>query len=329
MKYFYCQSYLAFNYALKYKTVCIVTSQKDIIKACEYLNIQYLKHKSFNFNEFFTKKDKVKNEVSRIVNIIKQDEFHFSHSQYAIFCFIIVNNLLENKNAPFFHNFEQKYPQAKFYISIEFFKIKCFQLLLNIIYAPIFQLRCLLKNKFVLGINEKITRKVVLNNYEYGQYNKSIEDVMMNFKINQEKLNGILFIDQGVVNEKYFNVTQSNELINYLKLNKAIIKEHPVHTQKGFFDGFKLLPSFLPVEMFFNNVSGLVISPYSNALILASKFLNIRSIALLYLIKDNSFKEKIKKKYQKESNGKITFVNSLNELQIFIKINEKTNTKLH
>lgn len=322
MIYFYCQSYQAFTFALKYKDVCIISSQKDIIKACEYLGVQYLKHTSFGLNDFILKKKKVYNEINRIIKKTNHGQFHFSHSQYAIYCFLLVNKIVESNRNVFFHNFEYEYPKAKLRFSLDFFKAKLIQIILNARYSPVFEIRFLLKNKTVLSLSKAIIDKAIIHSYAEGEYNRIIENVIVDFNKNNKSYKGTLFIDQGIMNDDYFVTDKNEALRSFLYQNSSIVKEHPIHTKKDYFQGFEVLPSYLPVEFFFKSFEGIVMSPYSTSLLLASKFSKIKSVALLFMIKDRLLREEIKEKYQKESNGKVIFVNSLKELQTLVRSNE-------
>lgn len=322
MKYFYCQSYLAFNFSLRYKDVCVITSQKDIIKACDYLNIKYIEHTSFTTNDFVVKKKAITAEIGKIVDAIDDGEFHFSHSQYAIFCFLLAVSAKKVNKKVIFHDFEYEYSKASFSFSLNYFKIKASQIILNAMYSSILEIRLLLKHKFVLSLNKKTIQEFDIKSYKENEYNQIVEDTMTNFKMDNAHTEKILFIDQGLTNKINFYTEHVDQLMEYLRSVPTIVKAHPIHTPKGFFSGFKLLPQFLPVEMFFNGIKGVVISSYSNALLLASTFPNIKAVALLYMMKDATLKAEIKKKYQKESSGKIIFVNSLEELQTLVDNND-------
>jgi len=78
------------------------------------------------------------------------------------------------------------------------------------------------------------------------------------------------------------------------------------------------IPSFLPMELFLNSMKGIVVSSYSNALIVASKFPDIKAVSLIYMIKDEKLKKQIFEKLRTDSNGKIIFVDSLEQLQKFV-----------
>lgn len=313
MKYFYCQSYLAFNFALNYKDVCILTSQEDIIKACEYFSIKFIKHDFFSDYDLLLRKKNVVNELERLTLLINNGQFHFSHSQYSVFCFLLAVNLKRNHVKCFFHDIEFTYPTKFNSFSINFFKTLIYTVFLNFIYVKIFEIRESHKNNFIIGVNPLFFRNISIEKYTNEKHQKIVENVFKNFNLEIKKAR-ILFIDQGLYNN-FFRSECIDDLLKILKSKSAIIKEHPIHTKVTTFDNFVKLPKFIPVEFYFKNFKGIVISSYSNSLFYAAKFPQIKAISLVYLLNDENYKKSIKQKLETESYGKIIFAYSLNELK--------------
>jgi hypothetical protein len=314
--YFYCQSYLAFNFALGYPNSIIVSSQKEILKACAFLGKKCIEHSEFSLNDFLLKNQKVKAEIQRISNLIGPNELHFSHDQFALYCFALVQNQLSKNNKVTFHEFELKAKPIK-QLNLKNRTIYFFiTLLFRIFYQLNIQLRSTNNKTIILSLdisNLKSLRKVT---YSEKKYNEIIEKNLRSVNINSDPIEN-LFIDQGLSNNPYL-VNDQKQLVllkNILNKHQFQIKEHPIHSIPAFFDEFDKLPNFLPVEIYFNTLKGKVISLFSHALIIASRFEDIQAISLLYLIEDTDLKNRMQQRLQEESENKITFVNSIDELK--------------
>jgi hypothetical protein len=316
--YFYCQSYLAFNFALSHKDYTIITSNPDIVKACKYLKFKVISHKEFSLIDYLFRRKKIQNEICRISEIINKSEFHFSHNQFALFCFILTQNLLNKKNRVIFHDFELKFQKNQFinFRSI-YYKIICKILYFN--YSIPLEIRSPKKKIYVISLKTTSINHLEKIHYIDGEYNELIENIMINFNLKHEKISNV-FIDQGLVSSPYINdnLIEVSKLKNILFLKNFTIKEHPIHTNISFFENFKKLPSYLPVEIFFNSIKGQVVSIYSHALIIASKYKNIQAISLIYLINDEEMKKNMMERLKIESNNKIIFISSLEEFEILI-----------
>ena len=111
---------------------------------------------------------------------------------------------------------------------------------------------------------------------------------------------------------------------NILKLPyKFAVKYHPrvLATQKSWgcdslFQTCEEFPDYIPAELLLNNVRKNVISISSVSLISASRLDYLRAVSLLEMVqwKSQSYKEEIKSWLIKESDNKIVFVKTYEEL---------------
>tara|TARA_Y100001954_G_C15784619_1_gene591789 strand:+ start:901 stop:1863 length:963 start_codon:yes stop_codon:yes gene_type:complete len=320
LNYFYCESYISFNHAVTIHNVSIITPNENIIEACKLLGINFVKSRRFSSIEFLKKKSLVLSETKSISRMIKKnDEFHFSHSQYSIFCFILLNKLVKNNIKCTFHSIELLYEKSKFNLSINYLKSFFYSILLNYKYGNIFQVCNYNNYQYTYRLNFKFFKSLKLIKYDKKELEKKFINFLNKTKLNLPKLVGITFIDQGIDNYSLFDEVEIDKLKKFFYSKNINIKAHPIH--KTYFNSIKInfLAEFIPFEMYLKNTTGYVISSYSNSLIFASRFKNIKAISLLYLIKDEKLKIKIKNKLYSESNGNITFAESLENLKDLLK----------
>ena len=136
MKYFYCQSYQAFNLALAMnldEEVTVITAASNVVKACEFLKMKCIEHKQFSTIDFIKDKNGVDKEINGLIEIIQDNELHFSHTQFAVFCFYLVKRLNDIKRKTVFHNFELVYskPTIKSIFSKSYLFTKVKQVLIK------------------------------------------------------------------------------------------------------------------------------------------------------------------------------------------------------
>ena len=323
MKYFYCQSYQAFNLALAMNLeseVTVVTAAENIIKACEFLKIEYLSHIKFSISDFIYRKPEVDKEVQRLIRIIGQSELHFSHTQFAVFCFYLVKELNDKNGATVFHNFEFVYsqPKIKSVTNKSFLLTKIKQVYLSNKYNLPLEVRMSTKKSFMLSLMinyiYKNSKKVVDDKNDYYDLTlKMFKEFDFNFPVIEN-----LFVAQ-TFSLGVFNPEKTKEISSVLNSEKIYLKEHPKLGPVKGLDKCIKLPDYLPVELFFQKVKGNVISFFSASLVTATKFDNIKVISLIDLIgTKDSFLEKVKKDLVLKSKNKILFPQSISEVKKLI-----------
>ena len=298
MKYFYCHSYQMFNLALYYKNnlnedIIVITEETNIVKACEYLNISYLKHKKFVFSdwEFIKKNRSVKRELSRVIKEVGESELHFSHTQSAVFCMLLIH---KSKGNLFFHDFELVYPRYNFPVLKLKPVIKYAQRYLNILMISLLYKNVPLVLKKVnisgamVGISlNYIHKKSKIKHYEEGNYYKTTLKLFKSYKLDYPKIKN-LFIAQNYYVDYKSKPRNYNEILE--KVFKMLVKynfrlkKHPKFTEPSQISNLEKLPDFLPVELFFNCVENSIVSFHSASLITAGHFNKVKSISLINLI---------------------------------------------
>lgn len=326
IKYFYCHSYQIFNLALYYKNnlnedVIVITEETNIIKACDYLHIKYFSHKKFIFRdwEFIKKVLSVKKELKRVINEVGESELHFSHTQSALFCLLLIHRFKGNM---FYHDFEIIYPKYIFPLKkirsyIRFFHM----LLLRWIYWRIpLTLKKVNISGAMLGLMpEYIKQKHEVIHYEKSAYYDLTLKLFKTFKLDYPKIENLFIAQDHFIKPSKTSVeynSKLSQLFDFLNTKKFVVKKHPKFNIPKELNDLEKLPDFLPVELFFNNVEKNVLSFHSSSLISASHFDNFKTVSLLELILDtkNDLLIEWKKEMVINSKNKIYFPITLGKL---------------
>jgi len=321
--YFYCISYQAFILALRYQMdhdVTMITDASNIIKACEYLNVKYIIHTEYTELDLIKRPKCVKAEITKVLKIIGNHEIHFSHTQYAPFCFLLINKANENGQKVVFHDFEFVYdrvdrlPLNKMNLILQF-KYFCIKQFYNApiqlgMSSPGTYMICL-KKDFIQDSNIHIIHDNEIYYDETLKLFRNIDLPRIDIKI--------LFIAQTFDNEKFFERNAIEEVLNILNIEQVHIKMHPKLNSTNTLLNCKKLPDFLPVEFYFKSVNNIVISFHSASLITASKFNHLKVISLFDIVgKKNEFSKKVKNKLLEKSDNRILFPSNINELILLL-----------
>lgn len=326
MKYFYCQSYQAFNLALALSMedkVTIISSAKNIIRACSFLKVDFIEHQQFRLKDFIKKKSDVKNEVERLVSIIGHNEMHFSHTQFAIFCFYLVKKINDIKGKTIFHNFELIYkkPKNNFFdlFDKKYLYAKIYSNYIKIRYELPVEIRRSTSNAHVICLQmEYILRKSSKIINDKTSYFEITLKMFKNFKFDYPTINH-LFISQTFQVGDLFDIDKVSEVLPIINQKHITIKNHPKLGDVKGLEKCKALPNYLPVELFFHKVKGNIISFHSASLVTASKFENINAISILDIVRtDDPFNDTMKSYLNKNSNYKIKFVSKIDEFKNII-----------
>jgi len=319
-KYFYCQSYQAFNLAIKLSReveVVVITGSPNIIKACEYLKINYIAHANYRGFELVKHYNKVNNEIKHMLTIIGKNELHFSHTQFAVFCFILINEAVKKNSNIVFHDFEFVYTRVR---KLEltkrniplFIEYKAIRRLYKIpiqfgMSAPGAYMICLdlqiLKDKSITLIHDK-------NDY----FNETIK-LFKTIKVNTEQII-TLFIAQTFDDSLFLKKDKIEEVLKYINNERIHIKMHPKIINQNILEKCRVLPTYLPVEFFFSGVKKCIVSFHSASLITASQFEHIIVISLLDIVhEENEFKYKVKEDLICKSRNRILFPQTVEEFR--------------
>lgn len=327
MIFFYCQSYQAFNLALalnQREEVTVITSATNIRKAAEYLGIRFILHRSFVLKEYVVNRKAVKAEIVRMLHEIGTSELHFSHTQYAVFLFLLVQEGNQQKLNLKYHNFEVVYNRLSFVIpkTIGQLYLVGYKIGINSLYKTNLLIgeSAPKVNMFCLDIQRMLAQGVELID-DKGTYFTTTLNYFKNSRLLDFEVNN-LFIAQTFDNSDFYHIDKVNQVLELLNESSFFIKHHPKikSNNQVNIDKMKKLPDFLPVEFLFSSVTGKVISFHSASLITASKFKNIESISLLKIVgKESAFIVKSIEDMDYKSEGKILFPQNFNELLDLLK----------
>jgi len=257
----------------------------------------------------------------RLLNTIEEKEFHFSHTQFAVFCFLLVKKLIDKKNPVIFHDFEPVYKNIRKYKpkTINNFKVITTCILLRILYRLPLEIRESVKNSYIISLKQNYIHNSAtqINNVKYIYFKETLQ-MFKSVDLNYPIINN-LFIAQNI-DPRFYKQDSVQKIIKIINNKNVTVKMHP---KLGAVEGLNkctILPEFLPVELFFNKVNTVVISIHSASLITASHFDNIKVISLIDIVSNKDpFIFKVKNELQKLSNNKIIFPKTICEFLKLIK----------
>lgn len=313
MKYFYCQSYQAFNLALSIdiqEDIIVITASKNIIKACKYLKVKYVVHEPFSLKDFGYKYNAINTEIKKLITVIGEDELHFSHTQFAVFCFLLVTRLNEANRKTCFHNFELVYDRPKYvdYFKRKYLKAKLYHAAIKYLYKLPVVIRKSSKNSFILSFNLSYLKQ---DCFRYIDDKNTYYDLTLNmfksYSFDYPEIDH-LFVAQTFSNEDLYIKDKIRELLPIINSEMISVKNHPKFGSIEGLERCATIPEFLPVELFFQKVKKSIISIHSATLITASKFHGIDAISLIDIVRtDDNFMEKMKADIIRKSNDKVLF----------------------
>lgn len=303
--------------SLGYKVI-LLTYTDNIKKACNALELNYISIAFFTNKDFIFNSKAVSKEIKRLTDVVGKKQFHFSHRQFDILCFLLTDRLKTRSNV-YFHPIENLFLDSfskmkrlikkRFYIHLIiklFINIK-WNLKLKIIVYP---------NMVLLGLNNAFFNSGI-NKINYNQSFGSLKkQLIIQNQIKSEPCVN-LFVTQPYKTIGAISGTSVYNLIS--EINNCGIditfKYHPRDSNRA--NKREFYPSYLPVELLYTNVKNSVISVYSTSLIHACEHSHIIAISILDMIKwnDQSYREEMRAFLKKESNNNIYFPTSLEELK--------------
>lgn len=305
--------------------VTIISSAENIIKACRFLKVDVVEHKPFGLRDFMTKKSDVNYEIERLDRIIDQNEFHFSHTQFALFCFCLVKKINDRKGKTIFHNFELLYKKQKARIkdllSKQFWYFKTNTVYLKRQFKLPVEIRRSSSNAYVISLKMDYVQKKSFKIVEdKASYFETTNVMFKNFKFDYPPINHI-FVAQTFEAADLFDEAKINIVLPLIDQKHISLKNHPkLGAVKGL-ENCKTLPDYLPVELFYQKVYGSVISFHSASLVMAAKFENVDAISIIELVRTNDpFNDTMMRYLKDKSDDRIRFVSELDELKNVINV---------
>jgi len=314
-----------FNYAIyasHRQDVIVITSSKNIIKACEYFKISCISHKRFTFKQMITDHIEVKRKVNDLIETIGNDPLHFSHTQFAVFCFILVSAMFKIKKKIVFHDFEYVYKKKHFSLfSKDMVYISILVFLMKVLYHVPLEIRDAGKALPIsMPLDYILSNASQVMNEKDRYFLKTLEGIKET-KMTSFKIDSIL-IDQGFDQQNYYIQDEVSKIIELITDYNVEIKAHPKMLSK-YLALFKTpLPEYVPVEFYFPVVNNCVISCHSSSLITATHFDNLKVISLIDIIgKNNDIMREARSHLLENGNDKILFPKNIKELRELLEIN--------
>ena len=333
MNYIFCPSYPSVFFALHLKNsgkeIKIITHNLSIKKYCRIADIDciyfdYVKVNITKIYKIFMLKSRIDNLIKKI-DIKKEDNFYFLDNSFDIHTFYLAKEW-SKKGDVFFNPLGislNAYTETK-YLNLNFFAMASSRYLfkiflgLDLIFleaycAPIF------------GINDKFLKKNKIKKITLGKNLNELQlEAMRKSHIKLKEYDNLIATDgniSGMVNEISLIKVYKKLL---MPPQKFAVKYHPrvLKTQKlaryeELFVNCDEFPDYIPVELLLNNIRKNVISLTSTSLSSASQLDHLNAISLLELVEWNnpSYKKEVKDFLIKESNDRIIFVKTFEELR--------------
>ena len=334
MNYVFCPSYASVFFALHLKNsgkgMKIITDNISVKKYCRTADIEciyfdYVSVPITVFYKIFILKSRIDNLIKKI-GIKKGDNFYLSDNSFTINGFYLAKEWSKKGNV-YFNNLGRSfniYKENK-YLNLSFLARTSLRYLFRI-FMGLDLIFLEVNSAPVFGINDKFLVKNKIKKISLNKNLKELQlDAMRKSHIKQKEYDNLIITEgsvSGIVNDD----SVKNMYKNLLKLPlKFAVKHHPrvIKSEKsGDIFEKKLLidceefPDYIPVELVFNNIRKNIISIFSTSLIPASQLEHVKAISLLELVEWNnpSYKKEVKTWLTNESNNRIIFVKSFEEL---------------
>lgn len=269
-------------------------------------------------HHFFGEWSKMKNESEYLSNLINDDNVHFSTSSWFLVLFYYLQKLSENNRLYFYPS---KYLTTGF-TQIHSFKSKLFNKI----------------NKSVLGVDTIMVKESGLQSFELSSdfYAKNhvkiipFSELKLDYKClkkYQDKIDvaSTLFLSEDLVSLDRVSVSDMenvmSKLHDILDKFKFSVKPHPrLSTLYSGFEHADVLPSFIPSEFILNENIKTIIGIESLSLLTSVQQTKAQVISILDLFnyKDKSIQDSIRNWLMVESNNKILFPKTFEELETLI-----------
>ncbi|MBN2282911.1 MAG: hypothetical protein JXO48_03380 [Deltaproteobacteria bacterium] len=195
-------------------------------------------------------------------------------------------------------------------------------LFLRLMMKKIYECECVIKKVrgvYLIGIDREFLERHNIETVDnkdtyYEQIAEAIKDRQIELKKCQN-----LFLYQD-----FSNVTWQrsiNAIYDLLNKKDFVVKSHPSKKiAEAALRNMCQYPKHLPSELIFGNIDKNVVAIYSSSLISASKFSHLKAISLIELVewRNNDYKMFLKKDLVTNSNGKIFFPESFDELSALL-----------
>ena len=337
MNYIICGSYRPLLFALHLKNlgekITLITWHENVIKYCIAEDINYIKYKRIrptrptigSIYKLYVLK-KMFDDMIKKIDFKDEDRFFLTGNANAYEFFYLAKEL--SKKIVVYYKFPDKkyniYKHPKF--KPIFIRGFIFRILIKII-LDLDLMYYETHNVPRYGIDDAFLKK-----YNMIEYNPSLSsgkiclDAMEKSK-NRHKKYDNLIIDQGEITNGIKFDSIKNIYKNLLKIpNTFALKKHPDVVLKSnkfnlvcnnIFKNCEELPDYIPAELLCNNINKNVISFFSASLIPMSQIQHLNAISLLELVEwtNISFKNEVKEWLVEESNNKILFPKTFEELE--------------
>lgn len=334
MDYVFCSSYGAIFFAFHLKNsgrnIKLISDNFSIGKYCraaaiDCIYFDYINVTTPTLYKMFALKEKIDSLIKEI-GIQKDDNLYLLGNLYDISSFYLAKEWAKKGNVYFgllgmgigYNVYEEKgkLNLRRWIRTLSRYMYKMF-LGLDLILLEV-------NKKPAYGIGDRFLQKNGIKNLclEKNLTELQLEAIKKN-PIKLKEYNNLI-ITEGDVSDVINEDSVTKIYRNLLELPcEFAIKHHPQVVRNSESYGFKQiptnleeLPDYIPVELLLNNIRKNVVSVYSGSLIPASKLEHLRAISMLELVQwvDESFKSEVKEWLMKESNGRIIFVTTFDEL---------------
>lgn len=332
MNYIFCPSYLSIFFALHLKNsgkeIRVITNNISIKKYCSIADIDciyydYISVPTTRFYKMLVLKNRIDSLIKQI-GVKKEDDFYLLDNSFDTSSFYLAKEW-STKGTVYFKVIGRvfnAYKETK-YLNLSFLARTGVRYLFKVLLG--LDLTFLdVNGKPIWGINGKFLAKNKIKSLDLAKNLSELTlEAMRENPVKLQECDNLISTSgnlSGMVDESSLIKTCEN-LLNLpyrftVKYHPRVLKTQKLARYEGLFVNCEEFPDYIPVELLLNNIRKNVISIHSALLIFASQLEHLRAISLLELVEWNnrSYKNEVKDWLMKESNNRIIFVRSFEEL---------------
>ena len=332
MNYIFCSSYASVFFALNLKNsgkeIKIITDNISIDKYCRIAGIDcmyfdYISVPTARFYEMFILKNRMDDLIKKL-DIKREDDLYLLDNSFDISSFYLAKEWARRGNVCFnllgrqFNTYkETSYFTRSFWARTILRYLFGVFLGLDLIFLDV-------NHRPVWGIDDKFLKKNKIRSFSLDKSLAELQlDAMRKNPVKLREYDNLIITDgnlSGIVDEGSLEEVCENLLKLpcrfAVKYHPHVLKNRELDRYEQLFVNCEELPDYIPVELLLNNVRKNVISVVSTPLISASQLDRLKAISLLELVnwEHESYKKEIRTWLMKESNNRIIFVETFEEL---------------
>ena len=332
MNYVFCAAYASVFFALYLKNsgkeIKIITDNSGIDKYCRTAGIDciyfdYLSVPTIRFYRMFALKNRINNLIKEI-DVKEDDVFYLLDRAFDISQFYLAKEWARRGSVYFnltgrvFDAYtESGYLNPRFLArTVSRYLFRIF-LGLELVFVDV-------NHRPVWGIDDRFLKNNRISDYSLDKTFTELQlDAMRKSSVEMGEYDNLVISDghlSGIIGEDSL-IEVYGKLLRLpcefvVKCHPRVLKNHELEGYERLFADCEQYPDYIPVELLLNNIRKNVISVFSTSLGSVAQLGHLKAISLLELVnwEHESYKKEIRTWLMKESNNRIIFVETFEEL---------------